>query len=198
MRKIAWIIALVLAAVLTPVSRADTTYTVNQTFNVDGQAVRGACNPQLVPHDCTATTGTITGTITTDGNTGFLSSADITGDSLVYGFGAFSAEITSGPGLDGGVSDLYASATDLFLVGNDGSFTTGKGNGFQITESVSGSALNFDLSIGDIGMIPSVTGSTFAPSGIANFATVTPEPSTAVLCFLGLALIFLFRKRLAF
>lgn len=192
MRKFAFV-TVMLWLVSTPVLRADTTYTVNQTFSVVGDTVV-ACNPSPNPLACAASTGTITGTITTDGNTGILSSADITGDSLVYGFGNFSAEITNSQGENVGVSDLVASGTDLFFIGGDGSFITGKGNGFGIVESVSGPALNFLLSIGDTPSVLSVTGSTPVTSGIAMFATVAPEPSTAILYFLGLALIILWRK----
>lgn len=211
MRMSRWLILVAAIALSAAGLRADTTYTFNQTFNVDGGTI-GNCNPSLGPV-CNAATGSVTGTITTDGKTGVLTSSDITGFNLTYGYGAESNGMTPDYGF-GGVTGtaLYASPTTLFFTaGADGGATLSfvAGNGHDLIESLSDPicldlpcsisdppALNFFLQTNaDLG-ITIVTGSVPFTAAIMPIATATPEPSTAILCFLGLTLIFLFRKRL--
>ncbi|HTU32545.1 MAG TPA: hypothetical protein VMF66_01945 [Candidatus Acidoferrum sp.] len=191
--------------------RADTTYTVSQTFNIDSQTING-CGPAGSPQ-CTAATGTITGTITTDGNSGVLSSTDITGFNLTLGYGSDGSDIVDGE--NGGTAEvignaLYATSTGLFFTtgSGGGTITFVEGNGHDIFESlsnpiclsspctISDPALSFFLEAGPGS--GNVTGSDPLTTAIVPIATVTPEPATAVLYLLGFALIVLLRKRLAF
>lgn len=196
MRKALWVIAVALAAALSPVLQADTTYTVNQTFNVDGGTIGGDCNP--LRFDCSASTAYITGTITTDGSTGLLSSSDIIGVSLADDAGSYSGGVNVGVnGYPSGTnfSGLYAYDSGLFFVGaQGGSFLGVIGNGFFVNESVSPGSPVLDFLVG-MGDGVGVTGSTTLSNGLVTIATVTSEPGTAVLCFLGLAFIVVLRKR---
>lgn len=210
MRRMSCWLTLVAAIALSAAGlRADTTYTFNQTFNVDGGTI-GNCNPSL-GSVCNAATGYITGTVTTDGKTGVLSSSDITGFNLTYGYGTESNDLTPDYGFGSVIGTaLYASPTTLFFTTGSGGGTLSfvAGNGHDLVESLSdpiclGSpcsisdppGLDFFLQANaDLG-ITMVTGSSPFTTAIVPIAS-TPEPGTAVLCFLGLALIFLCRKRL--
>ncbi|MGH9734357.1 MAG: PEP-CTERM sorting domain-containing protein [Candidatus Acidiferrales bacterium] len=152
------------------------------------------------------------GTITTDGNTGALSSTDITGFDLTYEYGAYSSSMTPEYGF-GGVTGpaLFASPTALFFTTGSGGGTLSfvAGNGYDVIESLSDpvcldlpcnisdpAALNFFLEAkGDV--TGYVTGSIPFTAATMPIATVTPEPATAVLYFVGLGLIVLLRRRIA-
>lgn len=211
MRMSCWLVLCALVAVAAPVSKADTTYTVNQTFNVDGGTIQ-ACPPN---RQCAAATGSITGTITTDGNTGTLSSSDIIGFNLEYAYGTDAASMLDGEygGTAQVIGDgLYATATGLFFTTGSGAGTLDfdAGNGYDIIESlsnpvclslpctISDPSLNFFLEANPNTQPGYVTGSDPFTAAMTPIATVTPEPATAVLYLLGLSLIVLFRKRLAF
>jgi hypothetical protein len=213
MRKLLWIIAVVFVVGSVPVLRADTTYIVNQTFPVDGQTVQ-VCSPPGSAL-CTATTGTIAGFITTDGNVGALSVSDITGFDLANDYGAWvGTDIVDG--VDGGQVAfggglLYASSIGLFFTtaSGGGTLSFAKGNGHDIFETVCTPVFPTPL-CDNVSNPPAlsffseaagesyVTGSIPLATAVLPFATVAPEPSTAMLCFLGLAFIALLRKRFAF
>lgn len=202
MRKLIWVVCFVLFGMSTPVLRADTTYTINQTFNVNGGTISG-CNSYYLGSQCAAATASITGTITTDGNTGALTSADITGFDLSYDYGYVSAQLGSGNGPIVGVtgSALYATATDLFFTTGSGagslSFT--EGNGHSISESLTASgpaALDFYLS--NYAPATAVSGSMALTGSTMTIGTaVAPEPSTGVLFLIGLGFIMLLSLFLA-
>lgn len=209
--------AFVFLAGSAPIAGADTTYTVSQTFPVDGGVVQG-CGPSGQCQDV-ATTGSITGTITTDGNTGVLSSTDIIGFDLTDKYGEFADQFTKDDnvpvGLDGANAQVVGS--DLYATSNSLLFTTGSGggsliflaaDGHQLSESLSNpicfsspctisdpAALNFYLAVDPDQF---VTGSIPFTAAVTPIATATPEPSMAILLFLGLALITLLRKWLTF
>lgn len=209
MRTALWIVALVLVGLSTPAARADTTYVFNQTFNIDSQSLAD-CGPPGNPA-CTAATGTTTGSITTNGSTGVLSGTDVMGFDVGDVYGQFGDDIASGEyGASAGIYGLYATSTGLFLMtgpgGGELSFT--EDNGHEIDESTnpicasspctsSGSdpALYFLLHTA-----PSpgpAIGSTAFSGDMIEIATATPEPSTFLLCFVGLGLIVFLRKRFA-
>lgn len=209
MRNFLCILALFLVAVSAPVASADTTYTLNQTFNLDGGTMSG-CAPDNAL--CTVATATVSGTITTDGNTGILSSTDITGFDLADEFGSFGDEIPSGSasGMWFTGSGLFATSTGLFLTTDSGggSVTFVEQDGHSIVESTmpicstspctagSDPALYFLLhpepSPGD------AIGSIAFSGDTIEIAAATPEPSTAILCFIGLVLMIFLRRRARF
>jgi hypothetical protein len=97
MRKSLWIIALVFVAVLTPavLIAQDITYTVDQSVGP----------------------GSVTGSITTDGTIGTLSSTDISNWNLTLndGFGDVVDFTPLDSAVGGGGSDLTASSSDLMF-----------------------------------------------------------------------------------
>jgi hypothetical protein len=165
----------------------------------------------------TVSAGTVTGTITTDGNLGTLVTADITGWNLVLenGFGTTldltgPSTVTPIEGVDVVGADLTASASTLsfnfsatdggfFLIQENGLFNGG-------TYFCDGAIGQANCTAGGESDFPGVLDSDnqqFAARtgtitiGSANVSTV-PEPSALILLLTGmLGLVFLGRKRRA-
>jgi hypothetical protein len=186
MRKSLWIIALLFAAIGAPtVLRAQTTYTVDETFGFGGSVM---------------------GTITTDGNTGTLGVGDILSWNLTLNDGAGVLQDTSSDpapysSVEG--SDLTATATGLFF-----DFTGGAGALDLADQTTDGQvcfldAYNCDNISTTNGIDVDQLGISFESngglSGTQEIATLTPspEPSTAILWLTGIGLMILMRKRIA-
>jgi hypothetical protein len=186
MRKTLWLIALIFAAIAAPtVLRADDiVYSVNHAEGSFG----------------------VTGTVTTDGTIGTLSSTDIIGWDLTLNS---SPALTLDPGsstvvLVGGA--LSASATQLVF-----NFTSGFNDNLQFNDSTSSSWWHVvsqppNLGYNEIAELTGLGGAQYSYiSGTQAIAdqgvpTRTPEPDTSSLMLIGiglLGLMMLRRKRIS-
>jgi hypothetical protein len=138
------------------------------------------------------TTGSVTGTITTNGTLGTIGLADITGWDITINIPSF-APVTLDPSNSGGAvnpadSGLTATSAALYLT----PATTGSSSFLTFLESATGPAvkwLNVGLStsdqsatLNDTTQIPFIAGSYNAD---LPMATTVPEPSTLVVAVLG-------------
>jgi hypothetical protein len=152
-------------------------------------------------------TGSATGTITTDGNSGILSASDITNWNLTISDGVHSsvnltpASAGSGKGTLG--SDLTAVGNNLlfsftnidsgyfFLSDNGGFLCFGPGNGVCAI-SAPGNIEGIDIVVGGQNFYTNST-----ETGTQVIATVaptpTPEPSSLLLLFVGASLLLIIR-----
>jgi hypothetical protein len=167
----------------------------------------GVCSAATIIYNVNQTigAGSVTGTIQTDGATGVLAAADITGWNLqLNGVGAsFNlTNATSGVFVSG--SDVTATATDLFFNYSGGD------NGYLLFEVIFGSGSHYTCNATSNGVCAqgaSVVPQLFSDPS-AQFASLTgnqiigiaaaggvPEPSTWAMMLLGFAgLGFAFRQ----
>jgi hypothetical protein len=187
MRKLLWVISLLLAAVVAPIAHADTVYTIN--FTPTSGAPTGTFDYNSIADTITATV------VDSAGNVFMFTNSDLTFDifeslspdlSTSYpgcGSGGDAAEVVAvltgctGPTLDwaeGFVAALPPSpSSDFFVFENGPSPTYGTPSAFVYDPAGS------------------------LPGGIVtgNFTVSTPEPSTVGLMLLGIVIVI--QKRFA-
>jgi len=185
MRRSVWTmrVLLLFAAIIAPtVSRADISYTVNQ----------------LLP------SGSITGTITTDGTQGTLGGFEIKDFSFgVEQTGVGTGKVTGGAGAGKvNLSGIDVDATPTSLIFN---FAGTDGGVLQLIDTTNNNSVTWGIVqcpicgfiSADITPASSVSDVLTGLTKAETIATVaTPEPRTGILLLTGIALVFAMRKYL--
>jgi hypothetical protein len=189
MRKLLWIIALALAALSAPtVLRADITYNI----------------------DLTVGSGSVMGTIVTDGTVGMLAASDIVGGSLTIS-GYSLSDVNPLPAqlynLTG--DDLTATGTSLlfnFSGGDSGGVAIGDSGGDSLYWNLSTVGYFYGCGGADENMLYAfacsasyATGTLSGDDVIGTAVSTTPEPSSVVLMLIGIGLFgfLMIRKRIS-
>jgi hypothetical protein len=200
MRKTLWMIALALSAIVAPtvVRAANITYTLNEAVGA----------------------GSVTGFITTDGTIGTLAAGNILDWNLILNDGTNPTFDLLGPlsGNNSGASvsaDLSATATQLLynfsgVLGNfflqspspaSGGPFVGYSSNFDCTGTGQGPTNGVCLSVLPVsgGIFPNLQQTVLTGDGVIASVVTTPEPSTGVLLFGGVGMVFVLvmRKRIA-